>query len=81
VPIVARWQGNEIEIILGPPLAAGPAAASTAAAAHPGEIADEAALAGAAATWLERYLLASPAELGLGLLRDLLAAEIAAPIR
>jgi hypothetical protein len=62
-PLVARWQGSAIRIDLGEALAAEPASAPE----NP-----EIALAAEAARWLERYLLDSPAELGLGLLRSLL---------
>jgi hypothetical protein len=62
-PLVARWQGDSIRIEMSEALAvpAGPAGESL-----------EIALAAAAGRWLERYLLDSPAELGLGLLRSLL---------
>jgi len=64
VPIVARWRGAQVEVAAGrfPP---GPATAT----------AGEAPLAAAAASWLEEYLRASPAELGLGLLRRLLGRD------
>lgn len=48
VPLVARWTGNEIELIVGDPLPI---------------LDDEQALAAAAAQWLERYLRESPGEL------------------
>lgn len=67
VPIVARWRRGGVEVALGGPLAADPALASTDR---------EGALAAAAAGWLERYLTAFPAELGLGLLRILLSTEV-----
>jgi lauroyl/myristoyl acyltransferase len=57
LPLVAGWKGGGIEILLGEGLAAEP---------------EESALAASAARWLESYLLASPAQLGLGLLRALL---------
>jgi hypothetical protein len=63
VPLVARWRRGGLEIEIGRPLAAGPA---TDPAAR------ETALAAAAARWLEGYLRKSPADLGLGLLQDLL---------
>ena len=69
LPLVARWRHGHLETLLGPPLAA----AGTRA------LATESALAAAAATWLERYLLAAPTELSLGLLRNLLAADTAPP--
>jgi len=72
VPIVARWRSGEIEIVLGEPFAAEPSSSGGA-----GAMARENALAVAAAGWLERYLVASPGELGLGLLRALLAAGAA----
>jgi len=58
-PLVARWRNGGVEAEAGEALTA----------PDPGEK----ALAGEAARWLERYLLESPAELGLGLLRSLLA--------
>jgi hypothetical protein len=61
VPLVARWRGGEVEVETGPPLE-GPD--------------DEERLAASAAVWLERYLLASPAETGLALVRNLLLDEI-----
>lgn len=63
LPLAARWRGGEVEIETGDPLAAPPAAAP--------EVWEN-ALATAAARWLERYLLSSPAEVGLGLLRAFL---------
>jgi hypothetical protein len=65
LPLVARWRGGEVEVEAGDPLAA-PAA--------PEPEAWERALAAAAARWLERYLLGSPAETGLSLLRVFLTA-------
>jgi hypothetical protein len=67
VPLVARWRRRSVEVIVGEALA--PEAARGQPA---GPAAAEQALAAAAASWLERYLRAAPAELGLGLLRDLL---------
>jgi hypothetical protein len=64
VPLVARWQPGGIEILLGEALATPGQEAGTEAW--------EGALAASAARWLEGYLLASPGELGLGLLRKLL---------
>lgn len=61
VPLVARWRGGEVEVETGPPL---------------GPRDTEVHLAEAAASWLERYLLASPAETGLALVRNLLLDEI-----
>ena len=58
VPLVARWAGNEIELIVGEPLPI---------------LDDEQALATAAAQWLENYLRESPGELSgriLELMRD-----------
>jgi hypothetical protein len=72
IPIVGRWRGGEVEVALGRPLAPG-AAGCAAPPAIDGIPAEESALAAAAARWLEEYLAASPAELGLGLLRELLA--------
>jgi hypothetical protein len=68
VPFVARWRRGGIEPALGAPLAAptiGPAGDN---------LAWEGALAAAAGRWLEGYLEAAPAELGLGLLHRLLGA-------
>jgi hypothetical protein len=67
-PLVARWRGGEVEVEAGEPLAA---------PAEPEPEAWEKALAAAAGHWLERYLLGSPAEVGLGLLRALLRIETA----
>lgn len=67
VPLVARWERNGVEIEVGEPLAKGPETEPDAV---------ERALAASAAGWLERYLLKSPAELGLGLLRALLAGGV-----
>ena len=58
VPLVARWSGNEIELIVGDPLPI---------------LDDEQALAASAAQWLENYLRDSPGELSgriLELIRD-----------
>jgi lauroyl/myristoyl acyltransferase len=58
VPLVARWIGNEIELIVGEPLPV---------------LDDEQALATVAAQWLENYLRESPGELSgriLELMRD-----------
>jgi len=65
-PLAARWRGGGVEILTGPELAV---------EAAPEPRVQEAALAGEAARWFERYLLESPAELGLGLLRSLLGFE------
>lgn len=68
VPLVARWRRSGVEILTGEPLdsklALDPAVDPTVW---------ESALAAAAARWLERYLQDAPAELGLGLLRNLLS--------
>ena len=48
VPIVAKWDGDAIELIVGEPLAVSD---------------DEQQLASAAARWLEQYLRANPGEL------------------
>lgn len=61
VPLVARWRGGEVEVEAGPPL---------------GAMDSEIRLAEAAASWLERYLSASPAEIGLALVRNLMLDEI-----
>lgn len=53
VPLVARWVGNEIELIVGEPLPV---------------LDDEQALAAAAAQWLESYLRDSPGELSARIL-------------
>ncbi len=58
VPLVARWDGDEIELIVGEPLPI---------------LDDEQALAALAAQWLENYLRDSPGELSariLELMRD-----------
>lgn len=59
VPLAARWRRERVEVRTGE-------------AIHP---AGEAEMAASAARWLESYLLESPAELGLGLLRSLLIAR------
>ncbi|HVR95597.1 MAG TPA: hypothetical protein VMW27_03215 [Thermoanaerobaculia bacterium] len=59
VPLVARWRRGGVDVELGEPIS--------------GE--EESVLAAATARWLERYLLDSPADLGLGLLRRLLGFE------
>jgi hypothetical protein len=64
VPLAARWRRSGVEVEVGEALAVAPTC---------GPEAWETALAVSAARWLEGYLLASPAETGLGLLRDLLA--------
>lgn len=69
-PLVARWRRSTVEITVGEVL--GEALAGDLAS---GPEARESDLAAAAARWLERYLLESPAELGLGLLRALLDGE------
>lgn len=48
VPIVARWRGSRIEIVVGDPI-------------PPSD--DESEIAAGAAAWLERYLLESPLEI------------------
>jgi hypothetical protein len=48
VPVVARWDGNEIELVFGDPLPVSN---------------DERAMATSAACWLERYLQERPGEL------------------
>lgn len=53
VPLVARWVGDEIELIVGEPLPV---------------LDDEYALAVAAAQWLEKYLRESPGELSARIL-------------
>jgi hypothetical protein len=63
LPLAARWRRGGVEVEVGEALAAAPGS---------GPEAWEGALAAGAARWLERYLLASPAEIGLGLLRALL---------
>ena len=64
VPLLARWRRGGVEVLVGEPLAVGTAPDA------------EGALAAAAARWLEDYLRASPAELGLGLLRALLGSGL-----
>ncbi len=68
VPLAARWRRSGVEVEVGEALAVAPPCG-------PAEV-WETALAAAAARWLEGYLLASPEETGLGLLRDLLAAGL-----
>ncbi len=63
VPLVARWRQSGMEIEIGEALSAG---------LETDPKAMEIALAASAARWLERYLLESPAEIGLGLVRSLL---------
>jgi hypothetical protein len=70
VPFVGRFRNGGIEIVVGEAL-------PTPEADDPVEF--ERALAASAAHWLERYLLPDPAEIGLGLLRNLLGAEIRKP--
>ncbi len=67
VPLVARWRRNGVEVEIGEALAGG--------APDSGAEAWESALAASAGRWLESYLLAFPAEIGLGLLRSLLAGD------
>jgi hypothetical protein len=59
VPLVARWRRGGVDIEIGN--------------AIDGDAENDLAIS--AARWLERYLLDSPAELGLGLLRRLLGSE------
>lgn len=59
VPIVMRWHGTDVEVVLGQRL----------------EGDNEEQLAHAAARWLESYLRDEPHQLTLGLLRELLYAE------
>lgn len=56
VPLAARWQQGRVEVAIGEAL----------------NSSEETELGAAAALWLENYLLESPGELGLGLLRSLL---------
>jgi hypothetical protein len=70
VPLVGRFRNGGVEIVVGEALA-------TPAASEPAEW--ESACAASAALWLERYLLPEPAEIGLGLLRNLLGAEVRKP--
>ncbi|MEA2600258.1 MAG: Bacterial lipid biosynthesis acyltransferase [Acidobacteriota bacterium] len=65
-PMVARWRRSAVEVEVGEALATDLTS---------GPETRESDLAAAAARWLERYLLESPAELGLGLLRVLLNGE------
>jgi lauroyl/myristoyl acyltransferase len=53
VPIVARWRGTRVEVVVGDPI---PAAK------------DEMKIATATAAWLERYLLDSPSEISARIL-------------
>ncbi|HWM95381.1 MAG TPA: hypothetical protein VN493_31800 [Thermoanaerobaculia bacterium] len=61
VPLVARWRNGNVEVEVE---------VETGEALAP---AGEMEMAAASARWLESYLLASPAETGLGLLRSLLS--------
>lgn len=70
VPLVGRWRGSEVEIVTGEALV--PETPDSAAGPEAWEI----ALAASAARCLERYLLASPAEISLGLLRNLLGRDL-----
>lgn len=54
VPLVARWAGREIELVVGDPLPTSD---------------DEQELAASAAKWLERYLVESPGELSYRILQ------------
>jgi lauroyl/myristoyl acyltransferase len=56
VPIVARWRGGSVEVECGDPI-------------QPGD--DEAAMAAAAASWLDSYLRAFPGELNAQMVRTL----------
>jgi lauroyl/myristoyl acyltransferase len=65
VPVVARWRrGGSVEVLVDAPLRADTGQESSAAF--------ELELAQAAGRWLEAYALANPAEVTLGLLRELL---------
>jgi hypothetical protein len=67
VPLVSRWSRRGADVVAGEPLR------PVHGAGHGvGPQATEKALAGAAAAWLEQYLLGAPAELSLGLLLGLL---------
>ncbi|HWN43681.1 MAG TPA: hypothetical protein VNW71_15745 [Thermoanaerobaculia bacterium] len=59
VPLTARWQQGRVKVALDEALTSS----------------GETELAAAAARWLESYLLESPGELGLGLLRSLLSSR------
>jgi hypothetical protein len=59
VPLAARWQKGRVKVAMGESLTSS----------------GETELAAAAALWLESYLLESPGELGLGLLRSLLSSR------
>lgn len=71
VPIVGRFRGGGVEIVFGEALSIPPETSDAAEW--------ESALAASAAGWLERYLRPEPAEISLGLLRNLLGAEIDKP--
>lgn len=73
LPLAARRCRGGMEIVAGEPVAAGERAGEMGAAAREGE------LAGAVAAWFEIYLRGSPGELGLGLLRNLLAEAATEP--
>lgn len=80
VPVVARWRRRGIDVTAGPVIARASALRSDSGRER-GQAADpagwEAGLAAGVAEWLEAYLLASPEELGLGLLRELLKSPAA----
>lgn len=67
VPLVSRWSRHGAHVVAGEPLRPVNDAGHT---ADP-EVSEQ-ALAGAAAAWLQKYLLGAPAELSLGLLLGLL---------
>jgi hypothetical protein len=71
VPLVGRFRGGGVEIVFGEALSTPPETSDAAAW--------ESALAASAAGWLERYLRAEPSEISLGLLRNLLGAQIDKP--
>jgi hypothetical protein len=71
VPLVGRWRRGSVEVVLGEAL---PQPLGSGAASGAAEW--ESALAASAGLWLERYLRASPTELGLGLLRTLLGPDL-----
>lgn len=72
VPVAARWRGSKVEVAAGEPLVPLGKQASVEGERPEQDGERETALAAAAASWLERYLNAAPAETGLGLLRRLL---------
>jgi hypothetical protein len=62
-PVAALWQGNRVTVAVGPATAVSPASGPSSAVSAAREL----------TAWFERRLRLAPANLGLGLLRELLA--------